>query len=118
MFIAKPTAKQLEWHDLELGVIIHFCPEMYRPDLRGSWFKTSAVREAIAPSTLHPAKFDPEQWVRSAWELGAKYAVLVAKHCTGFVMWNTGVNDFSIAHTDWRGGGGDASSLTRAESMA
>ena len=108
MFIAKPTAKQLEWHDMELGVIIHFCPEMYRPDLRGSWFKTSAVREASAPSTLHPAKFDPEQWVRSAWELGAKYAVLVAKHCTGFAMWNTGVNDFSIAHTDWRGGGGDA----------
>ncbi len=108
MYIAKPTEKQLEWHDMELGVLIHFCPEMYRPELKGPWYKTSAVRTAIAPETIHPVKMDPEQWVRSASELGARYAVLVAKHVTGFAMWDTEVNDFSIAHTDWRGGGGDA----------
>ncbi len=107
-YIAKPTKQQLAWHDMELGVLIHFCPEMYRPDLKGDWYKTSAVREAIAPHTIHPKNLDPEQWVRSAAELGAKYAVLVAKHVTGFAMWDTKVNDFSIAHTDWRGGGGDA----------
>ena len=107
MYTAKPTRQQLEWHEAELGVIIHYCMEMYRPELKGDWYKTSAVREALAPDTIHPKKLDPEQWVRSAAELGAKYAVLVAKHCTGFALWNTKVNDFSIAHTDWRGGGGD-----------
>ena len=31
--IAKPTKQQLDWHELELGVLIHYCLEMYRPDL-------------------------------------------------------------------------------------
>lgn len=107
MYVAKPTKEQLAWQDLELGVLIHYCLEIYRPELTGDWYKTEAVRTEIAPETLHPAKLEPEQWVRSAAEMGAKYAVLVTNHCTGFSLWNTAVNDFSIAHTDWRGGGGD-----------
>ena len=105
--LARPTKQQLAWHEMELGVLIHYCMEMYRPELTGDWYKTDAVREAIAPRTIHPTKLDPEQWVRCAAEMGAKYAVLVAKHCTGFALWDTKVNDCSIAHTDWRGGGGD-----------
>lgn len=110
MYIAKPTKEQLAWQDMELGVLIHYCMEIYNPELgkeAGDWYKTERVRTAIAPETIHPAKLEPEQWVRSAAELGAKYAVLVTNHCTGFSMWNTKVNDFSIASTDWRGGGGD-----------
>ncbi len=107
MYIAKPTQEQLAWQDMELGVLIHYCLEIYRPDLHGDWYKTDAVRTAIAPETIQPTKLDPEQWVRSAAELGAKYAVLVTNHCTGFSLWNTKVNDFSIASTKWRGGGGD-----------
>ena len=75
---AKPTKQQLAWHEMELGVLIHYCMEMYRPELPGEWYKTSLVRKALAPETIHPTKLDPEQWVRSAAELGAKYAVLVA----------------------------------------
>ncbi len=105
--VARPTDKLLAWQELELGVLIHYCMEIYRPDLPGAWYKTDLVREALAPRTIHPKKLDPAQWVRSAYELGAKYAVLVANHCTGFSLWDTKVNDFSIAHTDWRGGGGD-----------
>ena len=107
MYIAKPTKQQLLWHELELGVLIHYCLEIYRPELTGDWYKTDAVRTEIPPSSLHPARLEPEQWIRSAAKMGAKYAVLVTNHCTGFSLWNTAVNDFSIAHTDWRGGGGD-----------
>lgn len=104
---AKPTAQQLAWQDMELGVLIHYCMEIYRPELPGAWYKTDQVRTALAPHTIHPKKLEPEQWVRAAAGLGAKYAVLVANHATGFSLWDTKVNDFSIAHTDWRGGGGD-----------
>ncbi|MCR4907009.1 MAG: alpha-L-fucosidase [Clostridiales bacterium] len=107
MYIAKPTKEQLAWQDMELGVLIHYCLEIYRPDLGGDWYKTDRVRTALAPETIRPEKLDPAQWVRSAAELGAKYAVLVTNHCTGFSLWDTKVNDFSIAHTGWRGGGGD-----------
>ena len=107
MPIAKPTKEQLAWQEMELGVLIHYCLEIYRPDLPGAWHKTEMVRTALAPETLRPQKLDPAQWVRSAAALGAKYAVLVTNHCTGFSLWDTKVNDFSIAHTGWRGGGGD-----------
>ncbi|MBQ3815860.1 MAG: alpha-L-fucosidase [Clostridia bacterium] len=107
MYIAKPTKEQLAWQDMELGVLIHYCLEIYRPDLGGDWYKTDRVRTALAPETIRPEKLDPAQWVRSAAALGAKYAVLVTNHCTGFSLWDTKVNDFSIAHTGWRGGGGD-----------
>lgn len=107
MYVAKPTKEQLAWHDMELGVLIHYGMEIYHPELPGAWYKTDQVRELLAPATICPTKLEPEQWVRSAYELGAKYAVLVANHCTGFSLWNTKVNDFSIAHTNWRGGGGD-----------
>ena len=110
MYIAKPTRQQLEWHEMELGVLIHYCMEIYDPELGNvihDWYKTDRVRTAIAPEKIHPTKLNPEQWVRSAAELGAKYAVLVTNHCTGFSLWKTRVNDFSIAFTDWRGGGGD-----------
>ncbi len=107
MFVAKPTAQQLAWQEMELGVIIHYCMEIYRPELQGEWYKTDQVRTALAPETIRPQKLDPSQWVRSAAALGAKYAVLVANHCTGFSLWDTKVNDFSIAHTGWKGGGGD-----------
>ena len=108
MYKAEPTKRQLLWQDAELGVLIHYCMEIYRPELTGDWYKTERVRTELDPSTIHPEKLDPAQWVRSAAELGAKYAVMVVKHCTGFALWDTKVNDFSIAHTDWRGGGGDA----------
>ena len=107
MYVAKPTGPQLAWQEMELGVLIHYCMEIYRPELTGAWYKTDRVREALAPASIRPQKLEPAQWVRSAAALGAKYAVLVANHCTGFSLWDTGVNDFSIAHTGWRGGGGD-----------
>ena len=31
MYIAKPTRQQLEWHEMELGVLIHYCMEMFGP---------------------------------------------------------------------------------------
>lgn len=32
--IAKPTKQQLLWQDMELGVIIRYCMEIYNPDFK------------------------------------------------------------------------------------
>ncbi len=105
MYKAKPTPQQLAWADMELGVIIHYCMEIYNPSF--SAYKTKAVRTELAPSMFNPTRLDPEQWVRSAYELGAKYAVFVANHCTGFSLWPTKVNDYSCASMKWKDGKGD-----------
>lgn len=102
---AKPTKQQLEWADMEIGVIIHYIMEIYNPGFKA--YKTDAVRTELSPDRFNPQKLDPEQWVRSAAELGAKYAVLVANHCTGFSLWQTKVNDYSCASMKWKDGKGD-----------
>ena len=102
--IAKPTEKILRWQDLELGVLIHYILDIYKPDCHQ---KQKIIAEEIPPSSVNPARLDPEQWVRSAWEMGAKYAILVAKHGTGFALWPTDVNDYSCKYMPWKGGRGD-----------
>ena len=81
---AKPTKQQAEWEELEIGVIIHYIMEIYNPEFKA--YKTDAVRTELSPDRFKAPKLDPEQWVRSAAGLGAKYAVLVANHCTGFSL--------------------------------
>ncbi len=102
---AKPTLRQIEWADLEIGVLIHYLAEIYNPDFKA--YKTSAVRTELSPDKFNPSSLDPEQWVRSAYEAGAKYAILVANHCTGFSLWQTKVNDYSCASMSWKNGEGD-----------
>lgn len=104
-YIAKPTSDQLAWQDMELGVIIHYCMDIYNPDFRG--YKTAAVRDAIPPEIINPTKLDVDQWMRSAAELGAKYAVLVTNHCTGFSLWPTAENDYCTKSLKWKDGRGD-----------
>ncbi|MBE6896937.1 MAG: hypothetical protein E7477_07540 [Ruminococcaceae bacterium] len=105
MYKSKPTKQQLEWADMELGVLIHYCMEIYNPEFRG--YKTAAVRTELPPSIMNPTKLDTDQWIAAAHAMGAKYAVLVANHCTGFSLWQTKVNDYSCASMAWKDGKGD-----------
>ncbi len=103
--IAKPTKQQLLWQDMELGVIIHYCMEIYNPDFKE--YKTAKVRTELSPDIINPKKLSVEQWVRSAYEVGAKYAVLVANHCTGFSLWQTDENDYCTRSLKWKDHKGD-----------
>ncbi len=102
---AKPTARHLEWADMELGVIIHYLMDIYNPSC--SRYKTDAVRSEMPASIFAPEGWDTDQWMRSAQKMGAKYAVLVANHCTGFSLWQTKVNDYSVASCGFKDGQGD-----------
>lgn len=104
MYIAKPTEKQLVWQDLELGVLIHYLMESYEPCFN---IDSENMEERVPAAKLNPPKLDPEQWIRSAWEMGAKYAVLVAKHGSGFALWNTKENNYGCGQMAWKDGKGD-----------
>ncbi len=105
--IAVPTPLQLLWQEQELGVLIHYIMDIYDPSLTAAEIKSSKVRSALSPEKINPENLDPEQWVRSAWKAGAKYAVLVANHCTGFSLWQTKVNDYCTRSLAWKNGKGD-----------
>lgn len=99
MSLAKPTPQQAAWHDLEVGMFIHFAPNTWQDR---EYDDLSTPMEAI-----NPEKLETEQWVDVAESMGAKYIVFVAKHTGGFCLWQTDTTDYSIKSTPWRGGKGD-----------
>jgi len=95
----KPSPQQVEWQDLEFGVLIHFGTNTY---LDREWGDGTA-----SPHVFNPAQFDPEQWMRAIKAAGAKYVVLVAKHHDGFCLWPTEQTDYSVKSSPWKNGKGD-----------
>jgi len=102
--MVRPTKEQLLWQDMELGVIIHYLMDIYDPTVNP---KTQDVREKLPASRFAPEGWDTDQWMRSAAAMGAKYAVLVANHCTGFSLWQTSDNPYSVAGSSYQNGKGD-----------
>lgn len=98
-----PTKQQIEWMRWGVGVIIHFDLQVFEPDyaFREKWGYTPD------PSLFNPAELDTDQWIATAKAAGAKYVVLVAKHCSGFSLWPTQAHDYSVKSSPWRGGKGD-----------
>ena len=103
----KPSPQQVEWQDLEFGVLIHFGTNTF---LNREWGDGTA-----SPSVFNPTSFDPDQWMRAIKAAGAKYVVLVAKHHDGFCLWPTAQTDYSVKSSPWENGHGD---VVRAVSQA
>ncbi len=98
-----PSKSQLAWADCEIGVIIHLDINIFDPDHFD--YKN---RETCPPlSCFNPSKLNTDQWVKAAKDAGAKYAVLTAKHCTGFALWPSKADDYHVGNTPWKNGEGD-----------
>jgi alpha-L-fucosidase len=95
----KPSPQQVEWQDLEFGVILHFSTNTF---LDREWGDGTA-----SPSVFNPTQFDPDQWMQAIQASGAKYVVLVAKHHDGFCLWPTAQTDYSVKASPWENGHGD-----------
>lgn len=97
--VARPSADQISWQDLELGMFIHFGPE--------TWQNGGPENIATPLSEINPTQLDTDQWARTAVDLGAKYIVFVAKHRFGFCWWQTDTTDYSVKNISWKNGRGD-----------
>jgi len=95
----KPSPQQVNWQDLEFGVILHFSTNTF---LDREWGDGTAD-----PAVFNPSGFDPDQWMKAIRDSGAKYVVLVAKHHDGFCLWPTEQTGYSVKSSPWKGGKGD-----------
>src|ERR1700759_1590945 len=95
----KPSPQQVEWQDLEFGVIIHFGPNTF---MDREWGDGTA-----SPSVFNPTELNVDQWMRAIKASGAKYVVLVAKHHDGFCLWPTDQTDYSVKSSPWENAHGD-----------
>jgi alpha-L-fucosidase len=101
--LVKPTPEQAAWQDLELGMFYHFDINVFTDAGEGAWHNQGG----LDPSLYNPAKLSTDQWLEAAKALGAKYSVFVAKHCTGFLSWQSDLYPYGVKQSKWRDGKGD-----------
>ena len=106
----KPSPQQVEWQDLEFGVIIHFGPNTF---MDREWGDGTA-----SPSVFNPTELNVDQWMRAIKASGAKYVVLVAKHHDGFCLWPTDQTDYSVKSSPWENAHGDLVRLVSSAARA
>lgn len=97
-----PSSAHVAWAEAEIGVIFHFDVVNYVPDYK--WQQWGSHPPA---SVFNPSQLNTDQWILAAKAAGAKYAVLVAKHCSGFSLWPTKAHEYNISNSPWKGGKGD-----------
>ena len=112
--LPRPYPERLQWWaEARLGLFIHWGPV----SLKGteiSWSRANtnpkcpnhgAIPAAVYDNLykdFNPTNFDAAQWASIAKAGGAKYMVLTAKHCDGFLLWHSKASDYNIAATPFR----------------
>lgn len=90
------TANLARFEHMHTGVSFHFGINT---------FTGNDYDEGTAPATVYaPSALNVEQWLSTAALIGARYAILTAKHMSGFCLWDTDNYDYDVAasgnHTD------------------
>lgn len=98
-----PTPQQVKWANAKIGVIIHLDIDIYTPNTY-----VQGDSSTLPPlGVFRPSRLNTDQWIKTAKSAGAKYAIFVAKHGTGFANWPSKANDYNVDHTPWRNGKAD-----------
>lgn len=101
------------WREARFGMFIHWGPV----SLKGteiSWSRGGERRgiegKGEIPVDVYdnlyrqfdPEKFNAAEWVSVARSAGMKYMVLTAKHCDGFCLWRSAVDDYCMSATPFK----------------
>lgn len=100
-----PNKQQLAWQQAELGVVFHYDLHVF-----DSSKYVQSVNRMIPVKDydiFNPIQLNVEQWVIAAKSAGARFALLTATHETGFALYQSDVNPYSLKAVTWRDGKGD-----------
>ena len=100
--LARPSPEQAAWQDLELGMFIHYDIPVFKP----GWDHRQYDKRP-EPGIFNPRKLNTDQWMEAAKAMGAKYAVFVAKHGSGFMCWQSDLYPYGMKQSPFQDGKGD-----------
>lgn len=100
-----PTQAQLDWQNSEMVAVFHYDLHVFD----GKVYNQDENR--ITPisdyNIFNPTKLDTDQWVKAAKDAGCKMAILTASHETGFALFQSDSNPYSMKALKWQDGKGD-----------
>src|SRR5689334_9732662 len=85
---SRRTPALRDFERLQFGVSFHFSMNTFT----GNDYDTGTAPAA----TYNPTHLDVRQWIRVASEVGVRYAVLTAKHMSGFCLWDSRDYDYDV----------------------
>lgn len=88
---SQPSAAQLEQMERQFGMFLHFGVNTFG---NVEWSDGGIQALSYQPDTI-----DADQWVRTAWEAGMNYVILITKHHDGFCLWDTDTTPYSVKHS-------------------
>lgn len=101
----KPNKRQLAWQEAELGVVFHYDLHVFDGKKYGQG--NNRIDPVSDYQIFNPEKLDTDQWIKAAKDAGAKFAILTATHETGFALFQSEVNPYSLKALKWREGKAD-----------
>jgi alpha-L-fucosidase len=100
-----PTQAQLNWQNAELVAVFHYDLHVF------DGIKYNQQKNRVTPmadyNVFNPTKLNTDQWIKAAKDAGCKIAILTATHETGFALYQSDVNPYSLKAVKWRDGKGD-----------
>ncbi|XOV94486.1 MAG: alpha-L-fucosidase [Bacteroidota bacterium] len=103
-----PNPAQLAWQEAELGAVFHydlhvFDQKKYEQNGQGG----NRTNPVLDYQIFKPENLDTDQWIKAISEAGFKFAILTATHETGFALYQSDANPYSLKALKWRDGKGD-----------
>lgn len=101
----RPNRRQLAWQQAELGAIFHYDLHVFD----GQKYGQGNNRISPIPNyqIFQPEKLDTDQWIKAIKEAGFTFALLTATHETGFALFQSEVNPYSMKALQFQDGKGD-----------
>ncbi|MDF2541372.1 MAG: calcium:sodium exchange protein [Herbinix sp.] len=88
----EPNEMQKEQIKRKYGMFLHFGMNTF---LNQEWSDGKALVTHYQPKGI-----DARQWVRTAYEAGMNFVILITKHHDGFCLWDSKYTDYCIRNAD------------------